>query len=180
MDEIKKVLCEYGIELQDMYNSFGSDELELVYDKDGVEMYYAPDYMYMDIIGLTDEQWKELRKAMGEIDHLEFNDNQIQDIIVALNYHREQKIKDRIEWPNRMRFDFTEDDVIAIPIIIGKLKSDLSKITYTEIYVIDSAIENYSFNTFNYDSEERKHYDRIHKILKNYKSYIQEHRKEVR
>ncbi len=116
---------------------------------------------------------------MGEIDHLEFNDSQIQDIIVALNYHREQKIKDRIEWPGRMRFDFTEDDVIAIPIITGKLKSDLSKITYTEVYVIDSAIENYSFNEFRYDSPERKAYDKIHMILKNYKSYLDEYREEV-
>jgi hypothetical protein len=170
MDEIKKVLCEYGIKLQDMYNSFGSDELELVYDKDGVEMYYAPDYMYMDIIGLTDEQWKELRKAMGEIDHLEFNDHQIESIITALNYNKEQKIQDRIQWPMRPRFDFTEDDVVAIPIIINKLKINvLNNITYKEVYVIDSAIENYSFNTFNYDSKERKHYDGIHTILENYK-----------
>ena len=180
LKEIKKVLCEYGIGLQDMFNSFGSDELELVYDKNGVEMYYAPDYLYMDIIGLTTEQWYQLRKLMGEIDHLEFNNNQIQDIITALNYHREQKIKDRIKWPDRMRFDFTEDDVIAIPIIIEKLKSNLNNINHTEVYVIDSAVEGYSFNKFKYDSQERKAYDKIHIILKNYKSYLDEHREEVK
>jgi len=180
MEEIKKVLHKYGIRLQDMYNSFGCDELELVYDKDGIEMYYAPDYMYMDIIGLTTEQWHQLRKLMGEIDHLEFGNDQIQNIITALNYDREQMIKDRIEWPDRMRFDFTEDDVIAIPIIIGKLKSNLNSINLKEVYVIDSAIENYSFHTFDYDSQKRKDYDKIHTILENYKSYMDEHREEVK
>jgi len=180
MEEIKKVLCEYGITLQDMFNSFGSDELELVYEKNGIEMYYAPDYLYMDIIGLTDEQWKQLRKLMGEIDHLEFDDTQRTLINTALEYDREQKIQRRKEYPMAARFDFTEDDVVTIPIIISKLRYDRQDlITYTEVYVISSAVQNYSFNTLHYDSDERKAYDKIETILKNYTSYIQEQR-EVR
>ena len=180
LEEIKKILCEYGIELQDMYNSYGSDELELVYNKNGVEMYYAPGYLYMDIIGLTTAQWQELRKLMGETDHLEFNNEQIQNIITALKYDREQEIQHRIKYPTAMRFDYTEDDVIAIPIIIDKLKTNqLNNITQKEVYVIDSAVTNYSFNTLKYDSQERKDYDKLHRIIKNYKSYLDEHREEV-
>lgn len=176
MEEIKEVLCEFGIELKDMYNSYGDDDTELVYEKDGVELYFAPDYYYMDIIGLEEEQWRELRKMMGEKDHLEFNDKQIQDIIPALYHYLKYRIETLIKYPMMPPINFTKNDIEAIPIIINKLRTnDINNITRGEVYVIDSAVEQYAIDCTKYDTDERKQYDIIRQILKNYELYMNEY-----
>lgn len=176
MEEIIKILKDCNMSLQNIYNSYGDDDTDLIYSKNGIEIYYCQDYGYIDIIGLTTDQWRELRKLMGEKDHLEFTDNQIQRVIPALNYHRDQKIQDRIKYPLRPRFDFTKDDVATIPLLINKLKANqLTNITSEEVYILDTAVVDYSCYSFNCDSEERKSYDKIHNILNNYKSYLREY-----
>ena len=36
--------------------------METIYKKDGIQVDYAPNYEYIEIFGLTDEEYKELKK----------------------------------------------------------------------------------------------------------------------
>ena len=38
------------------------DYMETIYKKDGIQVDYAPNYEYIEIFGLTDEEYKELEK----------------------------------------------------------------------------------------------------------------------
>ncbi|MBP5446075.1 MAG: hypothetical protein J6Y28_07895 [Acholeplasmatales bacterium] len=73
LSKIVEVLKSYGIESNELYSSSGMDETELIYDEDGVELYYCSGYCYMDVLGLTDEEFKELKKIMSEV-HYSWND----------------------------------------------------------------------------------------------------------
>lgn len=38
------------------------DYMETIYNKDGIQVDYAPGYGYIEIFGLTDEEYEELEK----------------------------------------------------------------------------------------------------------------------
>lgn len=40
--------------------SLAGDERKLVYDEDGIEVKYCPEYDYLEILRLTEEEWKTL------------------------------------------------------------------------------------------------------------------------
>ena len=66
LSKIVKVLNSYYIKPNNLYSSEGSDDRELVYDEDGIELYYCSDYLYMDVLGLTDEEFKELNIFLND------------------------------------------------------------------------------------------------------------------
>nr|DAV97315.1 MAG TPA: hypothetical protein [Caudoviricetes sp.] len=42
--------------------NFVGDYMETIYNKDGIQVDYAPRYGYIEIFGLTDEEYEELEK----------------------------------------------------------------------------------------------------------------------
>lgn len=64
LSKIVEVLKSYDMESDDIYNNPGIDYTELVYDEDGVQLYYCAGYYYTDVIGLTDEEFKKLKELM--------------------------------------------------------------------------------------------------------------------
>lgn len=62
-----QVIREYNMDLEDVYDSRGMDDAELIYNCDGIEIYYCQDYCYMDILGLTENQWTLLKELYKEV-----------------------------------------------------------------------------------------------------------------
>lgn len=64
LSKLVEVIKSYDLDHNDLYKTRGIDPAELVYNEDGVELWYCQDYYYMDIIGLTNEEFKELKRLM--------------------------------------------------------------------------------------------------------------------
>lgn len=52
------------IQMFDTRNIVG-DRMVTIYDEDGITVDYCPDYDYIEIFGLTDEQFEEVKNVYG-------------------------------------------------------------------------------------------------------------------
>lgn len=64
LSKLVEVIKSYNLDHDDLYKTRGIDPAELVYHEDGVRMWYCEGYYYMDIIGLTDDEFEELKRLM--------------------------------------------------------------------------------------------------------------------
>lgn len=59
----RKVDCGYYRQIFHTRNITG-DEMELVYDENGIELYQCPGYGYLEVFGLNEEQFKMVEEQL--------------------------------------------------------------------------------------------------------------------
>ena len=64
---IKEFVREMSLRQKQAFNchNWVGDPVSLIYDEHGVEIYFCYDYDYLEIIGLTDEEFKRLRDVLS-------------------------------------------------------------------------------------------------------------------
>lgn len=68
IDKLKKFLQEYFPNYQAFNNKgFGADSLVTVYDEDGIKVDWCQYYSYIEVFGLTDEQFLNLIDENGDL-----------------------------------------------------------------------------------------------------------------
>ena len=63
VDVIKEFLKETGFKGIQTFNTKNvvGDSLDRIYNEDDVEIWYCPDYGYLEIFGLTNSEYEQLR-----------------------------------------------------------------------------------------------------------------------